>query len=527
MQINIPSPTEAVSKVKYVVGNLFLLDVKNPDEVKYLPAQKYIDQIRAEMKPAIDLTIGGVTLPYNRELQGFYISGSTGSGKTVLQKSICRQVAAQNHKMCIYDPKPEFVREFWKDGHVIFNPLDERGVAWSMWAEVRMSYDRKAIAESFIGMDVKLTGIYLKAQMIFAGMIEATSCVSELQAAMRMPAKTLANLLIGTDAENAVDDTPGTGIALSIMKNKMEIFNYLRDPMPGEVVFSLRDWVSNDADRRWVFLTAREDQRKLLGPLLTAVVDIIGNSVMSLTPNDELPKDEQRRIWLMLEELPSLPRIPVLEGLTAKGRGFGMCWILTTQDPAQIDVVYTPEIARSIRQNCNTWIVFRANDFDTATMISNQIGVYEEDEKNKTYSMGVDDSKDGKGFINRRVDRQAVFASEVQRLPDLTAYLLFYGPYPSALVTIPFEPFKSVIEGIVEREDLKVNRKKVIETIDHETGEITTSYEDEDVLEGFADDEPADETVSDDSWDWSQTTRIEPTMSGATPSMGDLFNRKK
>ena len=524
MLIEVPTPTEALNKIKYAVSSAFMLDVPDPSKVKYIPAQKYIDQIRSEMKPAIELKIGGVNLPFNRELQGFYISGSTGSGKTVLQKSICRQVAAQNHKMCIYDPKPEFVREFWQDGHVIFNPLDERGVAWSMWSEIRMSYDRKALAESFIGMDIKLTGIYLKAQMIFAGMLEATSCVSELQAAMRMPAKTLANLLIGTDAENAVDDTPGTGIALSIMKNKMEIFNYLRDPAPGEVTFSFRDWVGDDDDRRWVFLTAREDQRKLLGPLLTAVIDIIGNSVMSLTPNDELPKDEQRRIWLMLEELPSLPKIPVLEGLTAKGRGFGMCWILTTQDPAQIDVVYTPEIARSIRQNCNTWIVFRANDFDTATMISNQIGVYEEDEKVTGLSMGVEDGRDGKTFMNRRVDRQAVFASEVQRLPDLTAYLLFYGPYPSALITIPFEPFKSVIEGIVEREDLKVNRKKVVSTIDIETGEITTGYDDEDILDGFQEPPVEDDAVDnsiDSAWE------LAPEEVVVAPNMGELFKRKK
>ncbi len=492
-------------------------------EKDYVPPQEYIDEVRASMKPLIDLNVGGVQLPFNRELQGFYISGSTGSGKTVLQKDICRKVRGQNQKMGIYDPKPEFLREFYQPGDVIFNPLDDRGVAWSPWAEFVFDYDRKAMAESFISIDPKIPGICLKAQSILAGLLEVTSSVSELQNALRKSAEEMEYLLKGSSAQGVVDNTPGTGIAISIMRNKMEVIKYLRDPEPDEEVFSFRKWIEDDQDRRWVYLTAREDQRSLLAPLITAAIDLIGRTVMSLVPNDELPKEQQRRIWLMLEELPSLPKIPVLEGLTAKGRGFGMCWVLTTQDPAQIDVIYTPEVARSIRQNCNTWIVFRANDFDTATAISNQIGVFEEDEKSKSYSLGVEEDRDGKSFSNRRVERQAVFASEVQRLPDLTAYLLFYGPFPCALVTIPFQPSKLVVEGIIGRNDLKVNRALVKDSdvpFPSPVSESSIDYSDLPDLRHDDEDEEYEESAI------IETVEVHNELQDK-PKLGSLFVKKK
>jgi type IV secretory pathway TraG/TraD family ATPase VirD4 len=246
----------------------------------------------------------------------------------------------------------------------------------------------------------------------------------------------------------------GSDTVLGMIRQKVSAFYFMRDPKPGEETFSFRDWVSSDEDSRWVFLISPEDQRSILAPLITLYFDMIAREIMTLEPNNKLPLEKQRRVWLMLEELPSLPIIPSLEGLTAKGRKYGAVWVLTAQDPGQIEKIYSKELAAAIMQCCNTWLVFRANAAETAKRVSQLIGQYEEMEKRVSHSMGLEANRDGTSVSQQKIVRDAVLPSEIQTLQNLEHYLLIFGPYPRCKQTIPFESAPEVQPGVVLRADV-------------------------------------------------------------------------
>ena len=410
--------------------------------------------------PVMTLTVGPVRLPKDREVQGFYISGSTGSGKTVAQKSIMRQVRDANQKMIVYDPAPEFVREFFRPGDVILNPLDARGVFWEPWSEIRKAYDYKSFAESLIEMDPKYASFAQAAQTVLAAFLEKTRSIRELLDASRKNLNDLEVFLTGTPAQGVISaaNSRGSDTVMGMIRQKLAVFNYMLPPYyappPGGQSFSIRDWVRDDEDRRWIFLVCPEDQRPLLRPLITLWFDIVAREIMTLAPNNDLPIEKRRRIWLMLEELPSLPAIPSLEGLTAKGRKYGAVWVITVQDPGQLNAIYSQEITKAILQNCNTWLIFRANNAETAKLVSAQIGQYEEMEKVVSLSFGLENERDGSSYSAKRALRDAVLPSEIQRLDDLNCFLILYGNYPATKVSIPFVSFAEIQPGSVMRPDL-------------------------------------------------------------------------
>lgn len=422
------------------------------DEFRELLAKN--GQILAQ--PVMKLQIGDVTLPDNHESAGFLLLGSTGSGKTVAQKALCRQVREKDQKMIIYDPAPEFVCEFWRPGDIIINPFDQRSAPWSIWKEIRKVYDYKAFSEAIVDLDAKYANFSQSARLVLAAVLQKTGSLAEFKRALALPLEEMEDFLVDSVAEGVISaaNSRGSATVMGIIRQKVSAFYFMRDPAPGEVPFSFRDWVSDDNDKRWIFLVSPEDQRSILAPLITLYLEMIAREIMTLTPNNALPLEKQRRVWLMLEELPSLPIIPSLEGLTAKGRKYGAVWVLTAQDPGQIEKTYSKELAAAIMQCCNTWLVFRANAAETAKRVSMLIGQYEEIEKRISHSMGVEENKDGTSVTKAKIVRDAVLPSEIQTLQNLEHYLIIFGPYPRCKQFVPFESAPVVQPAIVLRDDV-------------------------------------------------------------------------
>ena len=70
--------------------------------------------------------------------------------------------------------------------------------------------------------------------------------------------------------------------------------------------FSLKKWTENDDDRGGCFCCPKKLNKKHLKPLITLWTDTVIRTALSLEPSP------QRRIWLCLDELPSLEKLPSL-----------------------------------------------------------------------------------------------------------------------------------------------------------------------------------------------------------------------
>jgi type IV secretory pathway TraG/TraD family ATPase VirD4 len=419
-------------------------------------------------EPLIKLYVGekNVRLPRDIETRGIYISGSTGSGKTVLQKHLMRQMREQGVKMIVYDPAPEFIKEFYQEGDIVLNPFDARCANWTPFVEVEKSYDPKTIAAALIGVDPKYPNFSIAAQEIFAAVLTQVSTIDDMIMFFRRELGEIAFDLMKTRAAGVItaDNPRGADATLSVLRQKLQVFNYMMSETGygvGKEPFGLKKWVRDNNDKRWVFLVCPEDQRPTLAPLVTLWMDIVSNEIMMQTPNNELPREQQRRVALLLEELPSLPEIPSLQGLLAKGRKYGAVVIITTQDPSQLEAIYGQQMARAILQNCNTWFVFRSNAYETAKRVSDQIGQLEVWGKSYGYALGDSGDELSKGFVSgsSKQSKVAILPSEIQRIKDLCCYMICFGPYPVSTVRNIFVNAPTVAEGFVPRGDaLKIRR---------------------------------------------------------------------
>jgi hypothetical protein len=72
-----------------------------------------------------------------------------------------------------------------------------------------------------------------------------------------------------------------------------------------------------------------------------------------------LSHSQERRLWIVIDELPAIKKLPKLQMMLAEIRKYGGCAILGTQDMCQLDEIYGQNIVKSIANLCSTKVVFR------------------------------------------------------------------------------------------------------------------------------------------------------------------------
>ena len=190
-----------------------------------------------------------------------------------------------------------------------------------------------------------------------------------------------------------------------------------------------------------------------------------------------LPASQDRRLWLILDELTSLQPLPYLTQALSEARKFGGCMVVGIQNAAQLAKLYGHEGGREISSLLNTRLMFRQPDPDMAKWSAMNIGETVTDEVREGISYGANTMRDGIS-INRVETRKPVVSfSEILCLPNLDAYVRLPGDYPLARVhfdyiprekiNVPFclrildeQPLKETEQNSVLPEEEKVTSKK-------------------------------------------------------------------
>ena len=96
-------------------------------------------------------SIAGIPYPERTETQHTIVSGTTGSGKTVLISDLVSQIRARGERCVIYDKMGSYTRAFFDPGRdVLMNPLDARAPRWSPFLEARNPRDFDMMAAALI-----------------------------------------------------------------------------------------------------------------------------------------------------------------------------------------------------------------------------------------------------------------------------------------------------------------------------------------------------------------------------------------
>jgi len=397
--------------------------------------------------------IGGVRVPDAFEPEHILICGAPGTGKTNIIVKMLAGIRAAGRRAIVYDTAGTFVEKFYRPGvDVLLNPLDVRSDRWSPWVDVPRDYHYDQIAESTIPDKsgdpfwAKAARGTLVAVMRKLARQERTLVSILLDTLLRSKLKDLASFAAGTDAA-AFISTEGERTSAGIqaeLASVLRSFSYLDDTADG---LSIRDWVANEKDDSWLFISVKADQLPSLRPLITVWLDIAISAMMSLTP------DRNRRLYCIIDELPSLHKLPSLSDFLARARKYGGCGVLGYQSYPQLEATYGIQDAAAITGYCSTWVALRANDTPTAKHVSENLGQVEQVEANEGMSYGVNDMRDGVNLSRMQVTRPLVMHTEVTNLPNLVGYLRFGRDLPVVRFEDSFHKVPSVAPAFEEKLD--------------------------------------------------------------------------
>lgn len=426
-------------------------------------------QLRGILKranAASDLHLDKLPFAQNKETSHILITGTTSSGKTNCFHTLLPQIRNRSNQRApnraiIVDMTGDFVSKYYREGQdLLLNPLDKRSQDWSPWGECLTEVHYDALAAAIVPKSTAHDKFWEN-----AGKALLSSALKELSKQEEKDIQKLYHILVrndlddfskffqGTDAA-PYTHTDGEKMTLSIratLANHLQCFKFLKPTPQG---FSIRKWVTNEdqSNGQWLFLSARPDQRETLLPLLSAWLDTAINALMTLSP------DDHRRLWFVIDELPSLQKLPSLETTMAESRKYGGCVLAGIQSFPQLTTTYGHTQAQSILDLFNTKIFFRNTDPNTTQWISKVLGEVETTEQQETLSYGAHTIRDGVSLAQQTRTKPLILPTEVANLRDLEAFIKLPGSTPPCKIRMKYKnlpaitsAFKSVSEAELKK----------------------------------------------------------------------------
>ena len=390
-----------------------------------------------------------IVLPYDLENRHVFLVGGTGTGKTSILINVLQKLRQRGEKTVIFDIKGDFCSLFYnQDTDIIFNPLDQRTVRWTLFNDLVNSKAAKDMARSFVppasGSDAaqffhEAAKSLLAAILIILAKDRKTAKNKEIYKIMTLPLPKLQKFLSkhpeGLAAYSYIekaDSQQATGVKATLMQHA-ESFEDLQN-IDGD--FSFRRWIREDGPG-FLFLPVPPQYRESLSPAMTTVVNILIQEMLGLADNLD------RRRFFVLDELGALNKLPALiKGLTL-GRSKGLSIWSGIQDFGQIDSIYGKEARETIWNNSVTKVILRVDSPYCAEYLAKSLGQSEMEESSHGHSMGVKDGKDGLNLSRQIHMRYAMLPSEIQAIPDLTAAVKVAGfdpAYPCQITRQKIEP---------------------------------------------------------------------------------------
>lgn len=397
-------------------------ELVTPKELKHLVNKKGPSNIR----------INGIPLPKDAECEHILMTGTTGSGKTNALQQLLTQIKALGHKAVIVDTNGSFLSRYYEPfKDKLLNPFDLRSQQWDVWKECLNDYDYDEFAESLIPGDhydsfwTKAAQQLLSTTLAKMNLNKDKSLDELLTLLLNKPLKEVVEYYQGTSVSAYVDpgaEKTALGIRATLV-SAIRSLKYLTDQKKASS-FSMREWISNDAEKGCLYLSCLPTQREALKPLFSAWLSIAIKSLMSAGENRE------RRVWFIIDELASLNRIPILMQGLSEIRKYGGCMVLSFQDFHQLEALYGLHTARTLADLSGTKLIFRL-DSHASKQMAELFGQQEILESSESLSFGSHPMRDGVSLGSEQRTRPLIVPSDMMQLDNFEAYLKFPRNLPA------------------------------------------------------------------------------------------------
>lgn len=402
---------------------------------KLKAAPSPIGRVLAAKRRSGQLSVGGIPIAHEAEVEHVLLSGATGTGKSTVMNSFLPVIRERGDRCFIIDLDGSFYARHGQPGDLLINPYDKRSVQWSPFSELRSDEDYRRIAEAMIppAQDGGLNGDWIQYGQ---GMVADLMRVMKNEKDLR-PSK-LHQWLTASSPEALRDMLQGTTSAVlsesanekflgSVRGVTTPYIGYLDLLSDGEETFSIRRWIRDESNKGWLFLTYRQDQQAKLGAFLSCIAAIAMIEALSL------PESRTRRLFFMLDELATLGPLGRVPDTLTKLRKHGGCVVLAVQVLAQLRAIYGPDMAQAIIGNAGTKVILRQGDAETARSWEAQLG--EREVRRWSESMSSNDAGGDRGRRRTRgrsygesiVREPVMLASELMAMKHLTGVMMRAG----------------------------------------------------------------------------------------------------
>jgi len=384
------------------------------------------------------ITLAGLAVAPEDETKHFKLIGTTGTGKSTAIREMLSAALARGDRAVIADPDGGYLRHFYDAdrGDMILNPFDPRSAKWDLFGEVTDDYDVEQLARSLIpdheGSDRSWRGYArtffsaVTAQAHAAGSREVSELYRLLVVAGTSEVKTL---VAGTPAQPFLEEHNGRMFdsIRSVTSSAVGALEYVSRQRSAPL--SVRAWVrgaraSPDTPRGKgdpggvLFLPYRAGQIVALRSIVSAW--------MRLAIFEAMNREEEQRLWFVVDELDALGQIDGLKDALARLRKFGGRCVLGFQSIAQVSSTYGSGEAQTIVENCGNTLILRCSGSEhggTSQFASRLIGEREVTRVTSSRSRRPTEFFASITQTEHTGVEAAVMGSEIEQLPDLRGYL--------------------------------------------------------------------------------------------------------
>lgn len=379
----------------------------------------------------------GARLPNFAPMQGIIASGAQGFGKSMALHDLMQQVFnARGRKSVVYDPSGEFYRAYYRPGKdYFFNPALIGSVPWSIFSELKYSYDTDTLANSFLPPnDNHGSG----ANKFFEDAARALFSVILLRLAQRgvtftadiasafleMPEEEMALLIQKSVASSAVggdSKTQRQGVisSIAIYLNGIAAVNRGK--------WSISKFLNDGTDSR-LFILGTDDTQAMFAPLYRLMLSIAFDLIAA---KQQVVHSD--KYWFFLDELPKLGEIRIDERL-ATLRKYGVCIAAGIQAESQLSTIIGEARTQTVLNVFNNYLQLRVNDADIAKKAAVRLGSMEVNQVNHNQQLGISSWRDGSGLSYSERDKTIVHPSDLMSLGICKGYIKVAGEFPRAAV---------------------------------------------------------------------------------------------
>ncbi|MEO3325846.1 type IV conjugative transfer system coupling protein TraD [Enterobacter cloacae] len=452
------------SMVVFIAVTWFIANIgRKESEDEYLSGMQLTDKpsevnkLLRQNGELSDLRVADLHMVKRAEVMNFLMHGTINVGKSTIIRWLLDYIRKRGDRAIIYDSGCTFTETHYNPStDFILNAHDERCANWQMWGECIDAVDYDNLAASLIPVEGESDPFWVSSSRTICADLAIRMSVDPdrsiekfLKTLLSLSMKSLREYLVNTPSANLVEEKiEKTAISIrSVVTNYAKALRFLQGLDDGtKPPFTIREWMTQERyDNSWLFISTQARHRKSVRPLISLWVSLATLLLQSMGENSE------RRVWFILDEAPSLQRIPELAETLAEARKFGGCFVLGMQNMAQLVHVYGRELAKSIFDLMNTRMYGRSPSAEMAKVVEEELGNQRKRKIREQNSYGLDQVRDGVSLGKDEVNNPIVDYEQIMRLPNLNFYVRLPGEYPVVRLKLKYRPFKKRHAGLIER----------------------------------------------------------------------------